>query len=209
MMSSAILLFASVTFATDTRPSCELAKESIVSRSSSGLAQVSNVGDIRIKCYVPARPFPTKPGGEPRNGLKAATIAYEIAADGGKKLVPSEVHVVGGGGDGFGPDPEPEWVEFHSHIPLDSAELDIEVRRYFEKLKESMTPEQKAQFNKEAENRGMENSRQLVYQHGLGHFLLQCQVLDGSRVLGADAIEIAVLFRGRFSDIGLPGSPPF
>ena len=143
---SFILFSAFVAFATDTRPSCELAKESIVSRSSSGLAQVSNLGGIRIKCYVPARPFSTKPGGEPRPGLKATTTAYEISADGSKKSVPSEVNVFAGGGDGFGPSPEPEWVEFDMLVPLDSKELDVEARRYLAKLQESMTPEQKAQF---------------------------------------------------------------
>ena len=41
-----------------------------------------------------------------------------------------------------------------------------------------------------------------------GHFELDCRVLDGSRVMGADSVELEVLFKGRFSDVGLPGSPP-
>ena len=57
-----------------------------MSRSSSGLAQVSNLGDIQITCRVPARPFPTKPG-ESHNGLRAATTAYKISPDGSKELV--------------------------------------------------------------------------------------------------------------------------
>src|SRR5258708_18752797 len=203
-----ILLFASVAFATDTPPSCELAKESVVSRSSSGLAQVSNLGGIRITCRVPARPFPTTPGGEPRYGLKAATTAYEISADGSKKLVPSEVQIVGGGGDGFGPKPEPEWVEFDVLIPLDSKELDAEARRYLAKLEASMTPEQKAQFTQLPQSTALENIRQLVVQNHVGHFQLDCRVLDGSRVLGAASVELEVLFKGRFSDIVLRGSPP-
>ena len=194
-----VLLFASVTYASDIRPSCELAKESIVSRSSSGLAQVSNVGDIRIRCRIPARPFPTKPG-ESRNGLTAATTAYEISADGSKKLVPSEVRVFGGG---FGPDPEPEYVDFYVHLPLESEELDAEARRYLAKAEQSMTPEQKSQLKK-----GLERLREFVYQHRVGHFQLNCQVLDDSRVMGSDIVELEVLFKGRFSDIGLPGSPP-
>jgi hypothetical protein len=202
-----ILLFASVTFASDIRPSCELVKESILSRSSSGLAQVSNLGDIHITCRVPARPFPTKPG-ESRNGLRAATTAYEISANGDKKLVPSEVHYVGGGGGGFGPDPEPEWVDFYVHIPLDSEELDAEARRYLAKLEASMTPEQKAQFTEDAQKKALERLRPLVYQHRVGHFQLDCRVLDGSRVMGADVVELEVLFKGRFSDVGLPASPP-
>jgi hypothetical protein len=202
-----ILLFGSVTLASNIRPSCELVRESILSRSSSGLAQVSNLGDIHITCRVPARPFPTKPG-ESRNGLRASTTAYEISANGSKKLVPSEVHYVGGGGGGFGPDPEPEWVDFYVHIPLDSGELDAEARRYLAKLEESMTPEQKRQFTEDAQKKALERLRQLVYQHRVGHFQVDCGVLDGSRVMGADVVELEVLFKGRFSDVGLPASPP-
>jgi len=202
-----ILLFASVAFASDLRPSCELAKKSILSVSPSGLAQVSNVGDIHITCRIPARPFPTK-SGETRYGLGAATTAYEITANGTKKLVPSEVHVVGGGGDGFGPNPEPEWVDFYVHIPLDSEELDVEARRYLAKVEQSMTPQQKSQLKKEDWERGLERLREFVYQHRVGHFQLDCRVLDGSRVMGVDVVELEVLFKGRFSDIGLPGWSP-
>jgi hypothetical protein len=207
-MLSPILLIASVAFATDTLPSCELAKESIVSRSSPGLAQVSNLGGIRITCRVPARPFPTTPGGEPRYLLKVATTANEISADGTKKLVPSEVYVVGGGGGGFGPDPGPEWVEFDVLIPLDSEELDAEVHRYLAKLVESMTPEQRAQVTQFSQNKALENIRQLVYQNRVGHFQLECRVLDGSRIVGTNSVEFEVLFKGRFSDVGLHGSAP-
>jgi hypothetical protein len=202
-----LLLSSPVAFGGDKRASCELARQSIVSRSSSGLAQVSNLGGVRITCYVPARPFPTKPN-ETRYGLKAATTAYEISADGAKKLVPSEVHIVGGGGDGFGPDPEPEWVEFDVLIPLDSKELDAEARRYLAKMEESMTAEQKAQFTAHPQEKALENLRRLVYQNRVGHFQVDCRVLDGSRVMGADVVEFEVLFKGRFSDVGLPASPP-
>ena len=197
------LLAASAIFASGIRPSCELAKESILSRSSSGLAQVGNLGSIRMRCRIPARPFPTKPG-ESRNGLTAATTAYEVSADGSKKLVPSEVHVFGGGGDGFGADSEPEYVDFYVHIPLDPEEADAEARRYLAKLGESMTAEQKSQFTEDAQKKALENLRPLVYQHRVGHFQVDCKVLDGSRVMGADMIELEVLFKGRFSDVGLP-----
>jgi len=122
--------------------------------------------------------------------------------------VPSEVHVFGGGGDGFGADPEPEYVDFYVHIPLDSEELDAEARRYLAKAEQSMTPEQKSQIKKDDWERGLERLREFVYQHRVGHFQLDCRVLDGSRVMGSDVVELEVLFKGRFSDIGLPGSPP-
>ena len=207
LFATVALLFAPVTFASDIRPSCEVAKESILSRSSSGLAQASNVGDIRIRCRVPARPFPTKPG-ESLNGLTAATTAYEVSADGSKKQVPSEVHVFGGGGDGFGADPKPEYVDFYVHIPLDSEELDAEVHRYLAKLEASMTPDQKAQFGENAQKKALEKLRPLVYQHRVGHFQVDCKVLDGSRVIGSDVVEIEVVFKGRFSDMGWPAQPP-
>jgi hypothetical protein len=37
---------------------------------------------------------------------------------------------------------------------------------------------------------------------------VDCGVLDGSRVMGADVVEFEVLFGGRFSDVGLPASLP-
>jgi hypothetical protein len=48
----------------------------------------------------------------------------------------------------------------------------------------------------------------LVYQHRVGHFQVECRVLDGSRVIGRDVVELEVLFKGRFSEFGLPASPP-
>ena len=209
MILSPILFFACVAFAADTHPSCELAKESVVSRSAKGFAQVSNLGGIHMTCHVPARPFPTTPGGVPRDGLKASTAAYQISADGSKKLVLSKVQIVASGGDGSGSNPEPEWVEFDVLIPLDSKELDAEARRYLTKFEGSMTPEQKAQFVQLPRNKALEHIRQLVYQNRVGHFRLDCHVLDGSSVMGTDSVEFEVLFKGRFSDVGLPGSAPF
>jgi hypothetical protein len=201
IMPSLLLFFASIAFATDARASsCELTKKSIVSRSSSGLAQVSNLGGIRITCHVPARAFPTKPGGT-RYGLRVAITAYEFSADGSKKSVPSEVHMIG---DGFGP--ETEWVDFYILIPLYAKELDAEARRYLAKVEESMTPEQKAQIKADPHEQAFENLRKLVYQNRLGHFQLDCRVMDASRETGMDKVEFEVQFSGRFSDVGLPGS---
>jgi hypothetical protein len=72
------MLLSSVAFAGDKLVSCELVGKSVVSHSSSGLAQVSNLGLIQIECQVAVRPFPTKPG-EARYLLKVATVAYQIS----------------------------------------------------------------------------------------------------------------------------------
>lgn len=199
-----MLLSASVAFAGDVHPSCELAKESVLSRSTTGVPQVSNLGGIRVKCRVPQRPFPTKPG-EYRNGLRAETAAYDIGANGTKMFVPSEVNVVGGG---FGPEPEPEWVDFYVHIPLDSKELDAEARKYLAKLEASMTPSQKGQLAEDVQKKALGNLRQVVDQNRTGHFKVECRILDGTRVMGVDIIELEVLFKGNFSNLAVPGSPP-
>ena len=199
-----LLLLSSAALGGDKPASCELASKGIVSRSSSGLAQVSNLGDIQITCRLPARPFPTKPG-ESRNGLRVATTAYKISWDGHKRMVPSEVHQSGGGGGAFGPDPEPEWVEFYVHIPLESAERDAEARRYLAKIEKSRAP---AQITEEVHQRALEGLVELVYQNRGGHFQVECRVLDGDRVMGVGVVELEVLFKGRFSDVGLPAQPP-
>jgi hypothetical protein len=201
MLLAQVLCLSCVAFGGDKPATCELASKSIVSRSSSGLAQVNNLGNIQITCRVRARQFPTKLGAS-RNGLRAATTAYKIFPDSIKKLVPSEVHQFGGG---FGPDQEPEWVDFYVHIPLEPAEGDAEARKYLAVVEKSMAPEQ---ITEEAHQRRLERVRELVYQHQVGHFQVECHILDGDRLMGVGVVEFEVLFKGRFSDVGLPGSPP-
>ncbi|PYX91768.1 MAG: hypothetical protein DMG71_19445, partial [Acidobacteria bacterium] len=120
--------------------------------------------------------------------------------DGNKKQVPSEEHQTGAGGSG----PE-EWVIFYAHIPLQPAERDDEARRYLARLEKSMAPQQ---ITEEARQRALEGTRELVYQHRVGHFQVECRILDGHRVMGIGVVELEVLFKGRFSDVGLPASPP-
>ena len=180
--------------------SCELARKSIVSRSSSGLPQVSNLGDMQMRCRVPPRPFPTKPRGESRYILKVVTVAAQISADGSKKSVPSEVHSSGGGGDA-----ENEWVDFYVHIPLEPAERDGEARRYLAKIEKALPPNN---VSEEDRQQALERARAFVYQHRVGHFQVECRILDGDRVIGIGVVEVEVLFKGRFSDAGLPAAPP-
>jgi hypothetical protein len=71
-----------------------------------------------------------------------------------------------------------------------------------------MTPEQLKQIPEGAHQRALERMREFVYQNRLGHFYLECRILDDDRVMGVGVVELEVLFKGRFSDIGVPGSPP-
>ena len=197
MLLAQLLFLSSAALHGDKPASCELGSKSIISRSSSGLAQVSNLADIQIRCHVPARPFPTKPG-EGRYMLRVTTFVYEVSQDGSKQLVPSEVHQSGGGSD-LGQ----ERVDFLVHVPLDPAERDAEASRYLAKIEKST----RAQITEEVHQRALQGLLELVYQHRVGHFRVECRVSDGDRLIGVGVVELEVLFKGRFSDVGLPAQP--
>jgi hypothetical protein len=64
------------------------------------------------------------------------------------------------------------------------------------------------QVTEEEHQRALERLREVVYQHRVGHFEVECRILEGDRVRGVAVVELEVLFRGRFSDAGLPGFSP-
>jgi hypothetical protein len=195
VMLSSILLLTSAAFANDRSASCEITKSTIVSLSPAGLTQVSNLRLIEVVCSVSARPFPSKPG-EFRNGLGAATTAYEIAKNGDRKEVPSEAKASGNGGD-F----KREWVSFSVYLPLDPAERAIEARRYIANLKKAAEPLRPDFPWQQLESpQALASLSDMVSQHRAGHFQVECRVLDGARVIGVSVIEFEVLFEGRFSD---------
>ena len=169
----------------------------MVSRSSSGVAQVSNLGDIQITCSVLERPYSW---GETRSPLKITTVAYRVLPDGSKKLVPSETNQSGGGCAA-----EVESVYFHFHIPLEPEERDAEANRLLAKVEKSMPSEQ---VTEEAHQRSLERIREFIGQHRVGHFQVECRILNGDRVMGVAVVELEVLFKGRVSDLGLQAVPP-
>ena len=65
-----------------------------------------------------------------------------------------------------------------------------------------------ASGNIEDKQQAFERIGEMVYQQRTGHFRLNYRVLDGNRAIGVGVIEIEVLFKGRFSDVGLPAAPP-
>jgi hypothetical protein len=109
-------------------------------------------------------------------------------------------------GAGFGA--EEGWVNFAFHIPLACPERDAEARRYLAKLSSSLSPDQIKQVTEDARRRAAERLRELIYQDRVGHFPVECSVMDGDRVMGVAIVEFEVLFKGRFSDVGMPASPP-
>lgn len=63
-------------------------------------------------------------------------------------------------------------------------------------------------ITEEARQRALERTRELVYQHRVGQFQVECRISDGDRVIGVGVVELEVLFKGRFSEVGLAASPP-
>lgn len=86
-----------------------------------------------------------------------------------------------------------------------SAERDDQALRYLAKIENAMPPEK---ITEEARQLALERTRGFVYQHRAGHFQVECRISDGERVIGVGVVELEVLFKGRFSEVGLPASPP-
>jgi hypothetical protein len=195
-----VLLVTSTVFASDKLATCTLSEKSVVSRSPAGIAQVSNLGLIDITCSVPdTRPFPSKPG-EFRRPLKVQTAVYQIEEDGSTKWVASEPNATGGGlHDGN------EEVFFSVAIPLEFAERDAEARRLLAAL-EKARPD--LQLSEEQRQKAIQNTREIVSQHRVGRFRLECHMMDGDREVGSGVVELEILFKGRFSDMPFQGAPP-
>lgn len=187
---------------------CVLDGKSIVSHSASGIPQFSNVGSIEIRCSVPARPFPSKPG-ESRLSLKLRVVSYKMSPNGSRETVATKVKVFGSGSDD-----QQEFVDFLVHIPLEPAELDTETRRYWAKIEKDLAkmekdlPKDVTPFPEKLDAHALEILHELNYQQRVGHFFVECHVVDGDQVLGVDTLELEVLFKGRFSDLGLRGGSP-
>ena len=211
MLPAHILLLMSLAAVDGHTASCKLRDSSILSRSSAGLAQVSNLAFIEVECSVPARPFPSKPG-ESRNGLSASATAYQIDQSDVRKEVPSELNVSGGGQNGFS---APEFVWFTITLPLDPADRMLEAQRWISKLQETAMQDKDLSRQQVTETllhdlsspQSMEKLSQEISQHRAGHFRVECRVLDGDRVVGVGTLEFEVLFKGRFSD--RPGPPGY
>lgn len=196
LLLAQMLLAPCIALGSNKTASCKLADQSIVSRASSGTAQVSNLGDIYITCGVPSRTFPTKPS-DKRNGLTATTTVYEVSPIGRKSLVPSEVKVAGGGRA-----TDQEYVSFYLHIPLEPEAREAEARRYLDKTLGSTPQAETTRWQV------VGRMQEFVHQHREGRFLVTCRVMDGKHVMGIGVVELEVLFKGRFSDVGPSSLPP-
>ena len=171
---------------------CLLEPSSIVSRSPSGINQVSNVGDIRVHCSVPARPVSLKPG-EGLMPFSAKTAnAFLLLPNGSVKEVSADVIGIGSGHD----QTTRAWAEFYLHLPLDPAQREAEARRALARL-ESELAEEKSHSQKtltdEERQRGVSKFAERVFQHRVGRFRVKCNLTQGDRSLGMGEVDFEVL----------------
>jgi hypothetical protein len=116
-------------------------------------------------------------------------------------LVPSEVKVFGGGRNGMSGNLE--WVGFYINIPLDPVEQDAENRRFLAKLDASETDQVK-QEHVRLMQMNSQTMAQMVAQYRVGHFQVDCRVLDGEHVIGVGRVDLEILFKGHFAGEALP-----
>ncbi len=190
-----LLLLSTLGFADHAPASCQISDKSVLSNSASGIAQVSNLELIQIRCHVAARGPLMKPG-EVRNGLKAEAAVYKISADGTRNSVPSDVNVSVVGSRGT-----TEWVDFYINIPLDPADRDAEIRRYLAILDRGVADNQVLQKRIRQWQKNPQALAAIISQNRLGRFEVDCRVLDGDLVIGVGRVGLEVLFKGHFSDV--------
>jgi hypothetical protein len=197
-MLTQIVLVASLTLSgglpgAQGRATCEVGRSTMVSRSLSGIALVSNLGLIEISCRVPRRPSPK--AGTVQYGLKAEATVYEVSPDGARSMVPSAVNVSGGGGDS-----QSEYVSFYLDVPIDSTERDAAIRTYLAKIAASATNEHQREMARGLQKMDPRTLAPMFRQQRVGRFQVDCRVLDQGRVVGIGRVDLEVLFKGRFFD---------
>jgi len=208
-MLAELLLLSSFATANGHIASCAISKSSILSLSSSGVPQVSNLAFIEVECTVPARPVPTQRG-EFRRGLGIATTVYQVDANGVSEEVPSRAEPRGGGQQG-----SEESVSFYLYLPLDPADRRTEAKRWVSHIQEIIRKDPdplrkqgtEANLHEMSSPQSIDKLSDMVSQHRAGHFHAECHVLDGDHVVGTDTVDFEVLFKGRFSD--RPGPPGY
>lgn len=205
ILLSEILLLSSLAFAGNRLAWCELAKDSKGTTSEQGLPQIGNLGQIDIECTVPARPFPTKPG-EMQLAVQVRTTVYQLLGAGDRRAVASDV-ILHGGGRHYLRTPPTESVDFYAYIPPDPSERDEEALKILKWGEAGVAPEQ---LTDQQRRDAIETARYMVdhTQYRLGHFQIECSVVDGTDVLGVGMVELIIVYEGRLSETFPFNTPP-
>ena len=101
--------------------------------------------------------------------------------------------------------PGQEGADFDLHILLEPAEQEAEAERFVERIWTHLPEESRTE---EKRQQALQRLREDIYQHRIGRFRVECSVMDGNKVLGIGAVQIEIVFKGRFSDLGFFGAPP-
>ena len=202
----AFLMFSSLALASDQQASCAIDEKSILSRSSSGVPQVSNLGNIEITCHAPGRPRPSDPKpGFGRFALRLKTVAYQISDTGTKSLVPSFSNVTGGSDcSPFSGECNEASLLWYLNIPIDPAEAISEFRAWVAKLDRARPPSPEDRQRVEENIRDLEahpdELAEAVLQMRPGHFEVECRIMDGDQLWAVGSVELEILFKGRAFD---------
>ena len=172
----------------------------MLSRSSSGVVQVSNLPLMPLECRrFPRRPMPPSQVQYP---FTVQAAVYQLSETGQKTLVPSSVSASGTQGD-----TESEAVLFYLDIPIDDAERDAAVQAFIAAVARqaaaSPNEVERAQAARVAsvDPRGM---AQVMRQHRIGHFRVEFRILDEGRLDSVAGVDLEVVFKGNFFDQMLP-----
>jgi hypothetical protein len=121
-------------------------------------------------------------------------------------VVPSDVNPHAGGRR-FTGTPPTEWVDFNAYIPPDTAERDDEVLKILKWGETGVSP---MELTDQQRQNALEATRYLVdhTQYRVGHFQIECSVVDGAEVLGVGMVEIVIVHQGRLSETFPFNTPP-
>jgi hypothetical protein len=179
------------------QPSCFVQAPSVLSRSSSGVAQVSNLQLIYLECRrSPPRALPQSGQQLP---LTVEAVVYHVSDDGAKVRVPSQVMASGSGAD-----LQAESISFYLDIPLGDAEREAASRSFLAELarlaKSSPNESERAQMARLLQFADARTMAQTIRQHRAGRFHVEFRVLDETRLVGVPSLDLEVVDKGAFFD---------
>jgi hypothetical protein len=176
--------------------SCDVDPSSVISRSPSNLAQVSNLALLHARAVVSSRrPMPSS---GVLGGQRVEATVYQEAASGVRTIVPSAVTLSGGGGDA-----QSEYVAFTLDIPIESEERDAAIRDYLTAVARaaaSSTNERERAMAATVQSTAASALAPMFRQHRVGRFHVECRVLDDGRQVAVGSGDFEILFKGRFFD---------
>jgi hypothetical protein len=175
--------------------SCDVDPSSVISRSPSNLAQVSNLALLHARAVVSSRrPMPSS---GVLGGQRVEATVYQEAG-GVRTIVPSAVNLSGGGGDA-----QSEYVAFTLDIPIESQERDAAIRDYLTAVARaaaSSTNERERAIAATVQSTAASALAPMFRQHRVGRFHVECRVLDDGRQVAVGSGDFEILFKGRFFD---------